>query len=386
MKTKSLFIFTIIFFVASFALAQDVNPPVWRGTNESTLQHWQFIDGSNPATPEDVNNPYGIPTCDIGGVGMTHVKVPGPDGTEVDAWRFDDGGFPGAGSGQLMIDPLMNEPVTNDKKVVRVQVTSTKPPFAFVDSGMGFITKLVKTNTTDSANGWKTYSIDYQIRPNPPQEMVGILFEGFTGTVLVEQVVIDTWCFSDKKDYYPPEWRTNTNGDTTSQGWDFESTNSTSNPNFGSNKYSTAKVKVTGGSHTNRLAPGDEGLWGGWYFPETNQSIVFSISNSPIDRAEKRLRVQVISTMSVSKDEIITDPPSSNTFVSPDYHLGSSPWHLYYFDYKMEPNPNFETVTIKPKKNNIIHEVVIDTWCLPEPFLFINCYFLFFIYYFKKRK
>ena len=40
-------------------LADDYNPPAWRGDDFTTFQLWEFSDNSNPVDADVFDNPYG---------------------------------------------------------------------------------------------------------------------------------------------------------------------------------------------------------------------------------------------------------------------------------------------------------------------------------------
>lgn len=51
--------------MAHIAVASDPNAPPWRGSAGSTFEEWGFNTNSNPAAPETVSNPYGMPSAVI---------------------------------------------------------------------------------------------------------------------------------------------------------------------------------------------------------------------------------------------------------------------------------------------------------------------------------
>ena len=48
-------------------LADDLNPPDWRGEEGSTLQIWEFFTDANPTAPDVDQNPYGVATAEVTG-------------------------------------------------------------------------------------------------------------------------------------------------------------------------------------------------------------------------------------------------------------------------------------------------------------------------------
>ncbi len=62
---RALLVLTAAALIAPLAMADDLNPPAWRGAPGSTFQHWNFDNGpySQPIAPDMVDNPYGSPAA-----------------------------------------------------------------------------------------------------------------------------------------------------------------------------------------------------------------------------------------------------------------------------------------------------------------------------------
>ena len=192
------------------------------------------------------------------------------------------------------------------------------------------------------------------------------------------------------QDVEPPAWRTNGLPGLTFQAWEFLSDATPSPPNLVSNEFGAPTGEIMLGAFTNNLPNPEAGgePVSGWYFQYSDNGIVLIIPNDPTDRPSKLIRVQITSTKAPQGINIQTMPPEasvSNTYNQAWQH-GGTPWYTYVSDYLVEPNPNEETIVINFPEETIVEEVVVDTWCLPEPVLIVNFYFLFFIYYLKKRK
>ncbi|OHB75808.1 MAG: hypothetical protein A2W31_04320 [Planctomycetes bacterium RBG_16_64_10] len=169
------------------AWADDLNPPPWRGQPGTTFEEWVFST-PNPETPPDmVYNPYGVPIAEVS---------PGPGQDWMDLWGGHQGIWPLSGTIELDI-PNLPEP--NPLKDIWVQLTWAKqlenstPDIWELDSGVhgSLVSEVVLGPTGHPAPNDLWFHSTYQIRlyPNPSSETVKI-----DGTLLVDQVVIDTRC------------------------------------------------------------------------------------------------------------------------------------------------------------------------------------------------
>ena len=51
--------------IAPAASAEHFSPPDWHGQEGATSQEWRFDTNSNPATPEEFSNSFGVPQAII---------------------------------------------------------------------------------------------------------------------------------------------------------------------------------------------------------------------------------------------------------------------------------------------------------------------------------
>lgn len=172
------------------AVADDIYPPAWRGQPGSTMQEWLFSNSIPDPIADINNNPYGNP--------IAHPR-PGTGQEWVDEWGGRQGIWPL--SGTILFD-IPNTPVPNPYKEIWVQITwakqvtsSTPGVVAFLPGGPDIASTLVReiplapTGALSPSDMWYHSTYKIRIEPNPAFEHVYI-----TGTLLVDQVVIDTIC------------------------------------------------------------------------------------------------------------------------------------------------------------------------------------------------
>jgi len=172
---------------APAVIADDLNPPPWRGQPGSTMQQWEFNTPASPVAPDISVNPYGMASAT-------------PEPGELQSWQMQWGGregvWPLSGTIEVIIP---NRPEPNDYKDIWVQITWAKQvslsmPFV-KDLGSGITGQLVQTIPLEPTglpwpqDQWyhSTYLIHLPF--NPPIETVKI-----DGTIMVDQLVIDTIC------------------------------------------------------------------------------------------------------------------------------------------------------------------------------------------------
>ena len=181
---KLLFTVAILLIAANLCAADDLNPPLWRGLEGTTMTQWLF-DTDSLAPPADVeNNPYNRD----GTTAMMTVTGHG--------WYSEFGGRTGVWrlSGEMRAW-LWNRPQPNPFKVIQVQVTWAPEDPAL--GGRPFVSELDEFGTGTGVViderplelGWTLTTFQIIRQPNPPWEDVII-----SGDILVDQLVIDTRC------------------------------------------------------------------------------------------------------------------------------------------------------------------------------------------------
>jgi hypothetical protein len=206
-------IFAVVLFVAAAcrsAIADDLNPPDYRGLPRSTSAEWDFLTDQpvNNIQPDGTSVPLVIgdaaPLLDAAFAGDPHPSGSRFGGTTV-AWTgaISNGGYLATGPSSVDRGLVFNVPNWIDQeplKRLRVQVTYQGPaPETQVFGSLGvpgssdpvtevFVGRVADTSTSLPPNMSYFYD-DWTCRPNPDWEQVVIYFSDGT---FVDQVVIDT--------------------------------------------------------------------------------------------------------------------------------------------------------------------------------------------------
>jgi len=188
--------------MAQVAVADDMNPPPWRGEWSTTSQIWEFSeddtgqpDGLLPDGPAEGGQPP-LPSTRL------WVYPDPPEWMPTDTtWNS---GRTGIWSLSGWIDVIVDnhEPV-DEFKWVWVQLTwaqefpggSDVPTFTNLDPPADPAWPVTLTHEYDHGDEWYTSTYEWRIYPNPPDERFTI---GFSDQgILVDQLVIDTWCIPE---------------------------------------------------------------------------------------------------------------------------------------------------------------------------------------------
>jgi len=190
------------------AVAEDVNPPPWRGQWSTTSQIWGFDydPGGEPPDYERYYEPDGPAPGGQPPLPGTNVVVY-PDPPD---WMPDDAthGSNRVGiwslSGHIDVTVENHEP-PNEFKWVWVQLTWAQefPGGTDVPAFYDLIPRadpdwpVTLTDMVDHGDEWYTFTYEWRIYPNPREERFTIGFHDPYGGILVDQLVIDTWCIPE---------------------------------------------------------------------------------------------------------------------------------------------------------------------------------------------
>jgi len=183
--------------LAAPALAEDLQPPWWRGEISTTSQVWEFDDPAvtMPGTPirPDGPAPGGQPPLDS----TQLIWDPGPP--PWDQWmERDEGRFGVIGlSGWIDIIVDNHDPRPENEKWIWVQLTwrpqdqGEVPIFEAIDPQPIQAPRIVEEIPLDAdpVLGWRETTYAWELDWNPPDERFII-----SGTINVDELVIDTWC------------------------------------------------------------------------------------------------------------------------------------------------------------------------------------------------
>ncbi len=182
--------------MSAIAMADDFDPPAWRGLPGTTFQEWTFSTAppdppTNIPPDEGSDNPFGQPVySSIGGANIWVGQHLGRDGV----WRLSD-------PSRLEFDtPNLSLLLGQDQKAMSVQVTHdfngvpeiTIPGFVLIE----IVTQPVPPPPGQENPDWfHTKAVFLTTDGCPSQEVVTIKPPGEAVPVTyVDQVVIDTYC------------------------------------------------------------------------------------------------------------------------------------------------------------------------------------------------
>ncbi len=180
------------FAISGVAMADDIFPPTWRGTEGATLQQWAFTTGANPAVPEVVNNAYGGPTATmvVGDLGIGWIDVDhfGSYGSRTGMWDL-------GAMGTIDLD-IPNRPAAGAYKDIWVQVTyfmgMFDTPEVSIEGAQFLGSESQVVEQVDDFDAWVCAVSKWRITPNPNSEVVRVTANCLGS--LIDQVVVDTKC------------------------------------------------------------------------------------------------------------------------------------------------------------------------------------------------
>lgn len=175
-------------FSASFAVADDLNPPPWRGQPDTTFQHWGFLPNSPSGAPDSgLNNPNGVP-----------IMTPSDGGTFYSPLVGDRIGVWGVTSGDLRFHVPNDDEPDAIAKYIWIQVTwqgQALPGLSGVSSNDNPMTLVNDPTTATLPDGWHHTTWLFSLKECPDFEVIFLTNNDPTGgTILIDQVVIDTIC------------------------------------------------------------------------------------------------------------------------------------------------------------------------------------------------
>jgi len=188
MKRLLVFAALVAVLAVSTAWAEDLNPPDWRGQENTTYQQWEFGDDSLSPAPDYASDPYPLqpPAMDIPDTWPNTVHL---------AEYLDMGGVWRLESPDDIWVTIQNYENENPLKYIWMQITYASE---------GGTPPLVLTNPVYSANivsdpvllGEHWYvTYDITIEPNPPSEV--IVIQPDACTTYIDEIVIDTICIPE---------------------------------------------------------------------------------------------------------------------------------------------------------------------------------------------
>jgi len=176
---------------APVAVADDLNPPPWRGQEGTTYARWEFLTADPNPLPDEQVNPYGQADMSVwSGAGQHWMEV----------WGGRAGVWPLSGAMEVWIP---NQPEMLPYKDIRVQISwapqapGSQPLITEKDSALEawLVDEMLLEPTLEPppvGENWIHSTFTIHIEPNPLSETVRI-----DGAVMVDEVVIDTICIPE---------------------------------------------------------------------------------------------------------------------------------------------------------------------------------------------
>ena len=195
---RKLVALAIVALLAPAVLADDINPPEWRGDPGSTFQHWTFSTAPESLyeIPADIDqNPYGDPLI---------IDSNGDYGEWLDAYEGREGVW--HAYWDFWID-LPNNPAAQEHKEILVQFTYYYDDPSGWDNGRPMIEDVfIMPGGEWSAGVVEEYQLEgnwyyaqwrVQIDPNPSFESLYVIADDEYSELYFDQIVVDTICIPE---------------------------------------------------------------------------------------------------------------------------------------------------------------------------------------------
>lgn len=173
-------------------------------------------------------------------------------------------------------------------------------------------------------------------------------------------------------DLFPPQWRGLPG--TTYQEWTFDDADDPASPEVIDNPYGSAIADITVGSFGTgwwEQLPGVGDQTGYWDLGEGN--IIIDIDNTDVPNPFKEIWIQVTYYKDINAAPIVDVPGgvflSSQLEVPVEHVPTGGDWVLDQYIFRIYPNPRHEQIVIlaDPMWMSVIDQIVVDTFCVPEP-------------------
>ena len=161
------------------ALADDLQPPAWRGQAQTTFQEWEFTTSSNTPAADLARNPFGTPAL---------LAQPGPGKTWLANSYGQQGVWPLSGSLTITLPDRPRPEVYSD---VWVQLTwAEEIPGGFPSIWLatcGSLFTMIYATIPDPGPIWKHSTYELLVSSSALFDTIKV-----TGGILVNELVIDT--------------------------------------------------------------------------------------------------------------------------------------------------------------------------------------------------
>jgi hypothetical protein len=204
MKKLTMIALALLIAVPAFAVDYYQGPPPgsWqRGEVGTTFEHWTFDNPNPDGVPEFFDNPFGLPTSELGN-GFEYGEWECPP--ELDPRGYVNGWHCMNPDGSSITLRIPNTEFVDGAKTIFIQITSSKSPTSVTTQGYGgnpggYVSGTWPTGLpaiqwggpAPFGGSWYTYNFGLTIRPNPQIETITITVPFCT---VIDQIVVDTIC------------------------------------------------------------------------------------------------------------------------------------------------------------------------------------------------
>ena len=173
-----------------------------------------------------------------------------------------------------------------------------------------------------------------------------------------------------------PDWRGLHPGYMTYQEWSFDDSDDPALPEVIINPFGTAGADITLGAFGEgwfESLSGYGSQTGFWDIGGEGGQIVLDIDNGPERNPWKEIWVQVTYWKDIQQAPTVAVPGGyyvgGEKEVLVEHVATGGDWLLDVWVFRIEPNPEHEQIVISsdPDWGSLIDQVVVDTWCVPEP-------------------
>lgn len=188
-KVRSSVLFSLCMVAVVSAVSFGNFIPIFGGVPGSTHQVWEFNTDANPAVPDVVNNPNGDPLATIEASDPSEMEWIAEDRGHVGVWGI-------MGDLKLYIPNTDNTDPGSSKTIIIQMIydagAGSDAWIRYSADGQPLSTGIAPTLTEDLGDGY-TYGLwEFEISPNPTEEVIYAL--PFYCDLFVDSISVDTIC------------------------------------------------------------------------------------------------------------------------------------------------------------------------------------------------
>ena len=176
------FVLSVCLLTQNLFAALDLNPPLWRGDDGTTMALWEFSTDDPTPIPDIEHNPYGTADIEV---------FPAAGHAWQELYKGRSGMWPLSGRIEIGID---NDPNPRERKEIRVQLVwrskGGTPSVTELDHGA--TAELIGDTIINEEYNWHHSTFQMFLFPNPDYETIQI-----SGAIRVDELVIDTICIPE---------------------------------------------------------------------------------------------------------------------------------------------------------------------------------------------